>query len=129
MLKWTQKKKLPEMKFELKYYLSKADFFLFFFIITISFSFQFFVNFDNNFTLVFQTFLFPWQISGIARSTCSACLSKISKSCKFSTSLSKEWSGFETGIVSSYWMTCICIWIGEISFWSTWNSWIATSSV
>ena len=27
---------------------------------------------------------------------------KISKSCKFSTSLSKEWSGFETGIVSSY---------------------------
>jgi len=52
--KMDPKKKLPEMKIELKYYLSKADFFIFFFNISISFSFQFFVDFDNNFTLVFQ---------------------------------------------------------------------------
>ena len=52
--KMDPKKKLPEMKIELKYYLSKADFFIFFFNISISFSFQFFVDFDNIFTLVFQ---------------------------------------------------------------------------
>ena len=46
------------MKIELKYYFSKADFFLFFFNISISFSFQFFVDFDNNFTLAFQPFDF-----------------------------------------------------------------------
>ena len=46
------------MKIELKYYFSKVDFFLFFFIISISFSFQFFKDFDNNFLLVFQTFNF-----------------------------------------------------------------------
>ena len=48
----------------------------------------------------------------------------------------ERWSGFETGIVSSYWMTCstasaqrTVVWIGEISFLSTWNSWITISSV
>ena len=46
------------MKIELKYYFSKADFFLFFFNISISFSFQFFVDFDNSFTLAFQPFDF-----------------------------------------------------------------------
>ena len=46
------------MKIELKYYFSKGDFFLFFFNISISFSFQFFVDFDNSFTLAFQPFDF-----------------------------------------------------------------------
>ena len=56
--KMDPKKKLPEIKIELKYYLSKADFFLFFFIISISFSFQFFVDFDKHFTPVSKHFYF-----------------------------------------------------------------------